>query len=117
MLHEYPIRIISTSIMAEEVVIVKKRNANTLWNKESNGFIISEVLVGHPTRIANYAELKHCQQTKFWEQVSAALKERPQSFPTTLSLATRSAVSTELFGNDWGLSLRAALTSSQNFVC
>lgn len=45
--------IILTFNMTEEVVVVKKRSANAAWNKESNGFLVSEVLTGYPTCMAN----------------------------------------------------------------
>ena len=41
---------------------LKKRTPNTTWNKVTNGHLTSEVLIGFPTRVANFAELKYGQK-------------------------------------------------------
>ena len=53
-----------------------KRVAQTKWTKENYGHLVSEVLIGYPTRSANYAELKYGQKEGFWKGVSDALKTR-----------------------------------------
>jgi hypothetical protein len=54
-------------------LVLKRGNANTVQAKESNGYLLKEMLIEFPTRITNCAELKHGQQIKSWEEVSAAL--------------------------------------------
>lgn len=53
---------------------------NTVWTKEANEFLISEVAIGHPVRICNYAKIGHDQKNAFWDEVAAALKERTETF-------------------------------------
>ena len=53
---------------------------NSVWTKEANEFLISEVAIGHPVRICNYAKIGHGQKNAFWDGVAAALKERTETF-------------------------------------
>ena len=53
---------------------------NSVWTKEANEFLISEVAIGHPVRICNYAKIGHGQKNAFWDGVAAALKERKETF-------------------------------------
>ena len=53
---------------------------NTVWTKDANEFLISEVAIGHPVRICNYAKIGHGQKNAFWDGVAAALKERTETF-------------------------------------
>lgn len=62
---------------------LKKRTPNTTWNKVTNGHLTSEVLIGFPTRVANFAELKYGQKQAFWDGVSEALKSRESDFPNS----------------------------------
>lgn len=62
---------------------LKKRTPNTTWNKVTNGYLTSEVLIGFPTRVANFAELKYGQKQAFWDGVSEALKSRGSDFPNS----------------------------------
>ena len=54
---------------------------NTVWIKEANEFLVSEVALGHPVRICNYADIGHGQKNPFWEGVAGALKDRVATFP------------------------------------
>lgn len=50
-------------------------------NKEANEHLVSEVAVGHPVRICNFADIGHGQKTPFWDGVALALKDREETFP------------------------------------
>ena len=54
---------------------------NTVWTKEANEFLISEVAIGFPVRISDYEKIGHGQKYTFWDEVSAALKDRTDTFP------------------------------------
>ena len=63
----------SYSLIIMTDLVLNRGNANTVQTKESNGYLLKEMLIGSSTRITNYAELKHGQQMKSWKEVSAAL--------------------------------------------
>ena len=48
----------------------------TKSNKVTNGYLTAEVLIGFPTRVANFSELKYGQKQAIWDGVSEALKTR-----------------------------------------
>ena len=58
----------------------ENKMVNTVWTKEANEFLVSEVAIGHPVRICNYAKIGHGQKNAFWDGVAAALKERTETF-------------------------------------
>lgn len=55
---------------------------NTVWTKEANEHLISEVAIGHPVRNCNYARIGHGQKNAFWDGVASALKDRHETFPS-----------------------------------
>ena len=62
---------------------LKKTTPNTTWNKVTNGYLTSEVLIGFPTRVSIFAEPKFGQKRAFWDDVSEALKSRGSDFPNS----------------------------------
>lgn len=60
---------------------VKKKHAG--WNKATNEFLISEVVIGEPTRCCNYARIGYGTKNIFWEGVSKALETRVAEFAGT----------------------------------
>ena len=51
--------------------------------RQFNGYLTSEVLIGFPTRVATFAELKYGQKQVFWDGVSEALKSRGNDSPNS----------------------------------
>jgi hypothetical protein len=60
-----------------------RRRINPIWSKAANEFLISEIVVGEPTRCCNYAKIGYGNKSVFWEQVANALKTRTAEFATS----------------------------------
>ena len=59
------------------------RKKHTGWNKVTNEFLVSEVVIGEPTRCCNYARIGYGTKNVFWEGVSNALEMRVAEFAGT----------------------------------
>lgn len=60
-----------------------RRRVNPIWSKAANEFLISEVVIGEPTRCSSYAKLGYGTKSIFWESVANALKTRTSEFSSS----------------------------------
>jgi hypothetical protein len=64
-------------------MMAEARKKHTIWIKPRNEFLVSEVVIGEPTRCCNYARIGYGTKNLFWEGVSKALETRVTEFAGT----------------------------------
>lgn len=60
-----------------------RKRINPIWSKAANEFLISEVVIGEPTRCCSYARIGYGTKSTFWESIAAALKTRTAEFASS----------------------------------
>lgn len=76
--YHYPIGVFTPFAMSDN-----KRKINPIWSKAANEFLISEIVIGEPTRCCSYARIGYGNKSVFWESIANALKTRTAEFATS----------------------------------